>query len=255
MIPTAAPPSRLDRLASLLKAEPENLPLHRECVELALREGRYEQALDLVDARLCRHAGEAETLYARSNALIGLKRYADALVVLKSLEDQGVAQLAVMRNLATCHYLLQQFENSRAYADRLIAAGEASAGTVYLAVSSLHHLGEIDEALKLADAHSSTAEQDGPLAGVCALVYIDGENSTKAGKFAAVALAHNPDSIDGLTAQATLAAAELDAENAERQFIRVTELSPNNGRAWLGLEVSRLDLPLRICLCKPRSSA
>src|SRR5688572_25316368 len=92
---TAASASRLDKLSSLLKAEPDNLHLHRECVEIALREGHYERALDLVDARLSRHALEAESLYARSNALIGLKRYSDALELLKALEVQGIAPPAV----------------------------------------------------------------------------------------------------------------------------------------------------------------
>jgi tetratricopeptide (TPR) repeat protein len=235
VISTAAPLSRLDRLAALLNAEPDNLPLHRECVELAMRERQYQRALELVDARLALHPAEAEALFNRSNALIGLQRHADALIVLKALEDQGVAQLAVMRNIATCHYLLRQFENARAYAERLIAAGETSAGTLHLAISSLHHLGEIEAAVKLADAHHGAAEQDGPLAGVCALVYIDGDQSAKAGKLAAVALAHNPDSIEGLTAAATLASAALETEQAERQFGRIAELAPNNGRAWLGL--------------------
>jgi Tfp pilus assembly protein PilF len=231
----ATPVPRLDRLATLLRAEPDNLPLHRQCVELAMRDRQYERALELVDARLARHPAEAESLYARSNALIGLKRHADAIAVLKPLEDLGVAQLAVLRNLATCHYLLQQYEHARGYAERLIAAGETSAGTLHLAISSLHHLGNIDEARQLADAHVGTAENDGLLAGACAMVYIDSEDASRAAKLAAVALARNPDSIDGLVAQATLAAAELETAQAERQYLRVTELAPNNGRAWLGL--------------------
>lgn len=200
-----------------------------------MRGSDFGRALDLVDSRLSRHPAEAESLFARSNALIGLKRYEDALAVLKPLEDQGVAQLAVLRNMATCHYLLRNFENARAYAERLIAAGETSAGTLHLAISSLHHLGELDAAVKLADAHASTAEQDGALAGVCAIAYLDAENSAKAGKFAAIALSRNPDSVDGLIVQATLAAAALETEQAYRQYTRITELAPNSGRAWLGL--------------------
>src|SRR5881394_3968066 len=115
--------SRLEKLVPLLRFDPDNLPLHRECVDLAMQGGDYARALDLVDARLSRHPSEAESLFARTNALIGLGQHADALPLLKSLEEQGVAQLAVLQNLATSHYALQQFENSAAYASQLIAAG------------------------------------------------------------------------------------------------------------------------------------
>ncbi len=227
--------SRLERLVPLLKSEPENLPLHRECVELAMRGGEYARALELVEARLVRHPSESETLYARTNALIGLTQYAEALPLLKLLEEQGVAQLAVWQNLATCHYMLGQYENSRAYSERLIATGEQAASVTYIVLSSLHHLGKMDEAVKFADACAEAAAKDGPLAGACAMVYLDVEQNDKAAKFAAVALAGNPDNLAGLTVQATLAASNLDSEQAFRQYSRIIELSPDNGRAWLGL--------------------
>src|SRR5678809_832439 len=57
---------RLQRLAPLLSAEPENLPLHRECVELAMRGREYPRALQFIDSRLARHPAEAESLFARA---------------------------------------------------------------------------------------------------------------------------------------------------------------------------------------------
>ena len=227
--------SRLEKLAPLLKFDPDNLLLHRECVALAMQGGEYARALDLVDARLTRHPSEAESLFARTNALIGLGQHADALPLLQSLEEQGIARPAVLQNLATTHYALRQFENSAAYAQQLIAAGEKSPGVVHLAVSSLHFLGDVDAAAKLADEHLSLAQSHGPLAGACAILFYDVEQPEKAAKLAAVALAQNPDSVDGLIVEAALAAGELENDQAFRQYTRVLELSPGVGRAWLGL--------------------
>jgi Flp pilus assembly protein TadD len=106
---------------------------------------------------------------------------------------------------------------------------------LYLGVSSLHHLGELEEAVTLADAHAEAIGGDGPLAGACAMLYLDVEQADKAAKLAKIALARNADSVDGLTVEATIAAAELNSGQATRQFSRVTELAPNHGRAWLGL--------------------
>jgi tetratricopeptide (TPR) repeat protein len=226
--------SRLEKLAPLLRFDPDNLPLHRECVELAMQGGEFARALDLVDARLMRHPVEAESLYSRTNALIGLGRHAEAIGILKELEQQGVALEAVWQNLMTCHFAGSQFENARAYAEKSIAAGDASASTLFIAITSLHHLGELGEAVALADAHAAAAEQDARLAGACALLYQDADQNPKALKFADLALARNPDNISGLLVKATFAAAELDTEAAARQYARVLELAPGIGRAWLG---------------------
>ena len=231
----ATPAARLDRLEALLRSEPENLPLHRDCIELATRGGEFERALELIDARLARHPGEAESLFARANALIGLQRFEDAIAILKLLEEQGVAPVAVMQNLATCHFALRQYENVRAYGERLIAAGEKSADVLQLTISALHHLGEMDPALKLADENAEAAATHGRLAGTCAMIYLDMSKEQNAAKYAAVALAHDPDSLDGLLVQATLAGANLESDQAFRQFSRVLELAPQFGRAWLGL--------------------
>ncbi len=227
--------SRLDRLAPLLSAEPDNLPLHRECVALAMRGGEFPRALELIDARLARHPAEAESLFARANALIGLGRFEEAIANLGPLEEQGVAPASVLQNLATCHFALRQYENARAYGERLIAAGEKSGDVLQLTVAALHHLGEMDAAVELADDHAEVAATHGRLAASCAMVYLDTNDSPKAAKYAAVALAQNPDSLEGLLVQATLAASELETEQAYRQYSRVLELAPQSGRAWLGL--------------------
>ena len=226
---------RLSRLMPLLQAEPDNLPLHRECVELAMRGGEFPRALEFIDARLARHPTEAESLFARANALIGLQRFEDAIVILKTLEAQGVAPVAVMQNLVTCHFALRQFDHVRAYGERLIAAGEKSGDLLQLTIAALHHLGEMEAAVRLADEHADIAVTHGRLAGTCAMVYLDTNDAAKAAKCAAVALAQNPDSVDGLLVQATLAASELENEWAFGQYSRVLEIAPQAGRAWLGL--------------------
>lgn len=228
-------PGRLERLVPLLKADPDNLPLHRECIALAMQGGEYARALEIVDARLTRHPTEAESLYARSNALIGLRRHEDALEILGRLEQQGVASIPMLQNMATCHYVLERFENCRSCTDRLIAAGDKSASTLHLAISSLHHLGEVDGAGRLADENAEVVESHGMLAGASALLYQDLDQPQKAARLARIALTQNPDSVDGLTVQATYAAAEMEIEQAERQFSRVVEIAPRSGRAWLGL--------------------
>ena len=227
--------TRLERLAPLLRSEPDNLPLHRECVELAMRGGEFPRALEIIDARLARHPAEAESMFARANALIGMRRFEEAVSILKVLEEQGVAPAAVMQNLATCYYALGQYEGARTYGERLIAAGERSGDVLQLTIAALHHLDEMDAAVELADSSLESAATHARLAGSCALVYLDVSDAQKASQFAALALAQNPDSVDALIVQATISMGELQNERAHQQFSRVLQLAPNNGRAWLGM--------------------
>jgi Tfp pilus assembly protein PilF len=231
-IPT---PSRLERLVPLLQVDPENLPLHRECVELAMQGGEYERALHLVDARLTRHPAEPESLFNRSNALIALNRSSEAIEILRTLEELGVARQAVWENLATCHFALDHYDTARAYAERLVAAGSASSNTLWVAIASMHHLGAMDDAAAFASTHAAAAAVNAQFAGACALVYLDMNQPEKAKEFADLALARDPDNLSGLTVAATLAATELETEQAFRQYSRILERSPDNGRAHLGL--------------------
>lgn len=227
--------ARLERLVPMLQFDPENLPLYRECVDLAMQGGEYARALDLVDARLTKHPAEAESLFKRSNVLIALNRCAEAIEILRPLEELAVAPQAVWENLATCHFALNQFENARSYAERVIATGETSATVVFIALTSMHYLDAMDDAVACAEAHAALAEQDSRVAGACALVYLDTEQSGKAKHFADLALKQNPDNIPGLIVAATVAANELETDQAFQQYSRVLELSPDNGRAHLGL--------------------
>jgi tetratricopeptide (TPR) repeat protein len=118
-----------------------------------------------------------------------------------------------------------------------------------LLVSSYHHLGLLAEAVKLADANTTQALADPALAGVYALVYLDASQPSKAARWMGKALAANPDSVDGLTVQATLNAARMLTAHAKEQFERVLQLAPENGRAWVGLgalALLRRDLPRAI---------
>jgi Tfp pilus assembly protein PilF len=67
------------------------------------------------------------------------------------------------------------------------------------------------------------------------LVYLDMNRPAKAKEFADLALARDPDNLSGLTVTATLAATDLETEQAFRQYSRILERSPDNGRAHLGL--------------------
>jgi Tfp pilus assembly protein PilF len=192
---------RLGQLQQMLRADPGNQRLAGECVDLALACGEYVKA-------------------------IGLLR--DVIALRPEL-------LAAQINLGLCHYLLAQFADARAPLEAAYRTGERSPGLLRLLVSTYHHLGLMSEAIAVARENPQAAAEDAALAGVYALAYLDANQAQSAAKWAARALAGDPNSIDGLTTQATLDASRMHVAHARERFERVLQLSPDNGRAWVGL--------------------
>jgi tetratricopeptide (TPR) repeat protein len=146
----------------------------------------------------------------------------------------GIDNPGVRINLAICRHILGDHLGTTEALMPLYTAGIHDFNIIRLLVSSLHHLGRMNEAMDIVK-NNSQAGNDGPTAGVFALLCLDAEDRQGAAHWAALALTANPDSVDGLITQATLSAAELDSKSAAPQFRRVLELAPTNGRAWVGL--------------------
>jgi tetratricopeptide (TPR) repeat protein len=227
-----------DRLASLerlLQSDPGNDHLLRECAALALRRRDFDLLTRITEARLRGEPTDALALAVRAQALIAAQEYRRAAEILESLVGAHPAEQAIRQDLALCHYCLGEYERARPLLEAAYGAGERSAGLLRLLVSSEHHLGRLPEAVAIADANSVPARADAALAGVYALLYLDESRSTDAAHWAGIALALDPECVDALTAQGTLAVTRGQAAEAQACFERALALAPATGRAWIGL--------------------
>jgi tetratricopeptide (TPR) repeat protein len=227
--------NELGRLKSLLPSDPRNPVLLRHCAQLAIELGDYTEALNMASAALQCAPGDAEAMFHRASALMGMRHYKEASQCLAVLQAHGLTHAGIAVNRALCHYALGEFREAGALLEALIDAGEKSTDVLRLAVSTRHHLGDLKGAIDLADAHPEVVSQDGAVAGVYALAYLDAGRAADAERAAFQALAKNPDSVDGLSVRGALALSNMDSPTAETSFRRVLELTPENGRAWIGL--------------------
>jgi tetratricopeptide (TPR) repeat protein len=228
-------PQKLDRLSDLLKVDPSNLALRRDCVDAALLSKRYDVALELAEAGLVQAPLDDALRFNKSNALIGCGEYHSALGVLSELHALHPQNVAVAQNLALCEYIVGNFTQARAHLEGLYASGDRSVGVVRMLVSSCHHLGLMDRAVTVADENRELARTDSALAGAFAMVYLDDSRAVDAARCAAYSLRANPRCIDALTVDATLRLAAGDVETAKKVFEDLVSVNPNLGRAWVGL--------------------
>jgi len=231
----AARSERLTRLKNLLKADPGNPRLARDAVGLALEAGDYDFALEQSTAALVAAPDDVNALFQRATALMGKREYGAAIESLETLVTMAPDIVAAQVNLGLCHYALGHYDQARTPLEAAYAAGDRSVDTLRLIVSTYHHLAMIDAAVAIADANPAPPQCGSALPGVYALLYIDAEQPMPAARYAAQALAANPDSVDGLVAQASLDSIRLRVEPARTRYARALELAPGTGRAWIGL--------------------
>ena len=227
--------ARFESLSGLLSRDPGNAQLRRDCLQAAIASASWIPAEELARSILNTSADDIETRFELATALMGRREFAAAAqelrIILTRRPDIAAAQL----NLAMCCYADHGYNEALDLLEARYATGDCTPTVIRMLVSTLHHLNQIEHAVDIASHNEAAARADGPTAGVCALLFLDVDRSAQAARYAAWALAANPDSIDGLTVRATLQAADLDVPQATAHYRRVLELAPQNARAWIGL--------------------
>ncbi len=226
---------RLGRLQQMLQTDPANAVLRRQCVELATQAGKFDVVVQLADAALDARPADAAALFDKATGLIGQRAYREALEVLQRFGPSGAEDGAVLANMGLCCFCLGDFEAAKRHLDQCYVGGARSPGVLRLLVSSCHHVGALDEAVRIAGENEAAAAGDAALAGVYALLYLDANDAARASKWAKTALRLNPKSVDGRVTEATLLTARLQTDRARQMLEGVIEDAPATGRAWIGL--------------------
>lgn len=226
---------RLGNLRQMLQLDPENATLRRRYVDVAMSLGRSDLAAQEIESCLQRHPGDAQMLFQLASLLIANGDHTAALEKLARLREAGVQDPAIDFNAGLCHYCLGEYELARALLEACRQSGMRSAGLLRLLVSSCHHLGRLDEAVRIAGENEAIAANDAALAGVYALLYLDSNDAARAARWAQAALQLDPKSLDGRVTQATLLTARMQTGAARQMLEDVLEDSPSTGRAWIGL--------------------
>src|SRR5262245_35043401 len=186
---------KLRRFKAMLLVDPTNLRLARDCIDLALQAGDYQFVLDHTGATLAVLPTDAPAQFDRATAFIGLRQYDAAAALLGPLIERDPQLAAARFNLAFCYFCSANYQAARPHLDVLYAAGERTPGLLRLLISTHHHLGLLEEACKIADENPEAATQDPATAAAYALLYLDADLPEQAERWAAHALAQQPDCV------------------------------------------------------------
>jgi tetratricopeptide (TPR) repeat protein len=232
---TTASQSKLDGLLRMLQNDPRNAALRSSCVNLAISLADFGRAQQLLDAGLSEEPRDPSVMFDSATLAIARKDYASAIAHLNELRALELQSPAVLVNLGLCHYCLQQWEAAREPLELLYRSGERSAGVLRLYASTLHHLGQLDEAVAIAEANPEPAKTDAGLSGVYALIFVDADKVAAASRWARTTLQLNPDSVDGLVVEGGIRITQMRLSEGREHLQRALQIAPETGRAWLGL--------------------
>lgn len=233
--PTDVALSKLSRLQGFLEADPDNANLLADVSDLALDCGDLLAARAAASRGLELQPGNPSFLMRLCSASIAEGNFDEALSITGQLLDAGVDHPAVRYNRAYAMVCMRRFAEARELLQALHAEQALPAQVGRLLVRTLHYLGEVDEAIAIAQGYLEVDPQNGELAGMLGLLYVDANQLPEAKAWAQRALSLAPDKLDALLAASTVALGAEDTEAARALALRALAIQPRNGRIWSNL--------------------
>jgi tetratricopeptide (TPR) repeat protein len=233
----------------LLEQDPRNPNLLAEASDLALALGDYGQTRQLLDRALQDRPRDPYFRHRRTTLAIAERDWPTALSTGHALLKEGVTATPVRYNTGLAALHSGEPALAKEALGPISAAPDAPADTRHLYVRALHYLGELEGdggAIALAQAHLEQHPDDGEMAGLLSLLWLDAGDLEKARRWSAKALEQHAGSHEGLLAAGTVALGDEDEAKARETFDAAIKARPSSGRAWAGLGLAsmlKLDLP------------
>ena len=244
--------ARLQRLQGYLQADPSNVALLEDVSDLALQQGQWQLAKEVLARWLALMPGVAMARYRLAVAERAGGDAAAAQVLLAGLVAEGHQHRAVLLELARCEAQLGAWAAVLTTLESLdLAAAPLEEADVawLLRVRAHHHLGDVAAAIASAEAWQAARGGHLPTAGLAALatLRLDAEQVDAAEALLSMA---GPDVVSQSAELSTAAGfVELShgrAQAAEAFLSRAAGQQPAMGRAHLGLGLAAAyvgDLP------------
>ena len=241
-------PARLQRYSAFLAQDPGNAGLANEVASLRLRLGEFAEARALLQDALTRNPGHPALLGTLASVAMAANQPDEAIGILQGLLAAGHDHPVARYNLAYALALARRFAEAHATLLPVVDDPQIPEAPVLLA-RCLHHLGELDEAIRRLNAFTAKHPDHAEALGMLSLLNLDALQVEAARKAAEQALKTNPNDLGGLVTMGSLALETQDDQTAGSFFERAVERHPHSGRAWSGMGLTtmlKLDLPKAI---------
>lgn len=232
-------PAKLARIEAYLAQDAGNAELLATAIDLNLALGRIVTARKHADAALALYPNDHFFQHRSGSVYIAEGKLSEAEEVLtlldKELTDPGIAY-----NLAYVYYL--QRRNAEAHKKLLpyVDRPEATPELVMLFLRTLHHMGEVKQALEVVERQMEKYGTRADFLGLASLLYLDDGQMTQAENLSAAALRTGAAPIEALIASGTVSLGLGKIDVAKGCFKQALDINPSEGRGWSGLGLASL---------------
>lgn len=230
--------AELERVERYLAIDPANPHLLATAIDVSLALGRVDAALKHAQAAIAQLPDDLFMANRYGRVLIAQGRLGEAAQVFEKLSAQ-TADPSVAFNLALVYFRQGQYAQARSVFEPHIGQG-VSPAAVTLFVRTLHHLGEIEQAVELVKQHEARCSGDADFLAAASLLCLDDDQLEAAQRFSEAALALGKRPLEALVVGGSVALAHDDAAAAKTMFNDALSVNPTDGRSWSGLGMASL---------------
>ena len=237
--------AQLEKYLSYLSHDPNNPNLVAQVADFYYQLGEFDNARDLIN-RMLEDNYDVGLKFRLSNIAIASGHPEEAEGILRELQQHGIDNGAIQYNLAYSLVFLNNFSEARDILQPLVDCNDEMApAAATLLTRCYHHLGDLDEGIKIAEQYVGNHEQDAEALGVLALICYDAQQESTAKKWAEKAVKLDDTNLEARIALGAMALATQNDKVAENNFKKALQRNPRSGRAWSGMgltDMLKLDI-------------
>lgn len=230
---------KLGRIEGYLVSDPGNRDLLASAIDLCLSLGQIESARKHADAAIVFFPEDVFFQHRHANVLIAQGQLDEAVAVLEKLH-RDLADPAIAYNLAYAYFRLSRYTDANAALVPCAELPDAPPATVTLFMRTLHHLGEIKQALEVVQRNAERCSGASDFLAAASLLYLDEGQLEQAQRLSAASLAAGARPLEALVVSGTVALGLGDIAIANARFAEALKISPTDGRSWSGLGLTSL---------------
>ena len=229
--------AKLNNFNAYLAEDPKNLNLLAEIIDLNMHLKNYGEAKEKINVALAIEKDNPYFKLRLSTALIAEANFEGSIGITTELINNNFAEPEIKFNHGYALALNGRYDESKEFLLALYHDQHLFQFLPATLIRTLHHLGEIDEAIEIAKSHLENYPEDDSVIGMLSLLYFDNDDFSNAQVAAANALKLAPNNLDALISAAGSYIGDEKIDEASEVLNRALLLQPNNGRvlAKIGL--------------------